>query len=326
MKHASGSVYQKHNNFVVSMLADLRIAREFLQSHLPSDLHQKLDFSSLQVESECLVKSDLKALYVDVLYSIKQLKKADKVYVLLEHSSKSSTLISTRFLEYSTQIFQRHRSRYKSNVNPLVVPIDFYTGLKGGKRPACFWESFGDNADLMKSLWSGSLPLVDVNNIHDRDMISETRPLSGLLCALMRRDLQQNIDNLLTLTAKSWQVLLLHSAHLANLCAEYLLQVNSHETASSIAKKIAKINPQLEEHVMSVAEKLIFEGEQIGEKRGEKKGEKKGEAKLLLFLLEKKFGVISLEQRQKITVASPQQLRQWGIAIFAADSIEKLLN
>jgi len=55
-------------------------------------------------------------------------------------------------------------------------------------------------------------------------------------------------------------------------------------------------------------------------------GEKRGEAKLLLRLIERKFGPPTEPVRQQLLEADPETLLRWSDQILTADSLEAMLH
>ncbi len=63
-----------------------------------------------------------------------------------------------------------------------------------------------------------------------------------------------------------------------------------------------------------------------GEAKGEVKGEVKGEAKLLLRQIERKFGEVTDEVRERIDAADSSQLLAWAERILTAESVAELFE
>ncbi len=67
------------------------------------------------------------------------------------------------------------------------------------------------------------------------------------------------------------------------------------------------------------------EGRREGREEGRKEGRKEGEAEVLLRLLERKFGPVGDEYREKIEQADDEQLLQWAERVLSADRIEDVI-
>jgi len=68
------------------------------------------------------------------------------------------------------------------------------------------------------------------------------------------------------------------------------------------------------------------EGRQKGRQEGERKGERKGSARLLLHLLQMKFGELDEQTLSRVNSADAEQLLIWSERILDADSLEEVFN
>lgn len=71
----------------------------------------------------------------------------------------------------------------------------------------------------------------------------------------------------------------------------------------------------------SVVQEWIAEGEARGIKKGIEKGIEKGEAKLLLRLLEHRFGALPGNVKTRIASASADELELWGERVLDAPGL-----
>ncbi len=60
--------------------------------------------------------------------------------------------------------------------------------------------------------------------------------------------------------------------------------------------------------------------------QGEQRGEQRGEAKILLRLIERKFGPPSETVRHRITAADSETLLEWSDRILEAQSLDEVLH
>jgi flagellar biosynthesis/type III secretory pathway protein FliH len=65
-------------------------------------------------------------------------------------------------------------------------------------------------------------------------------------------------------------------------------------------------------------------GLEKGLEKGRQEGRKEGEAQFLIRLLERKFGLLDDEIRQRIDAADRDQLLEWGERILKAERIEEV--
>ena len=83
----------------------------------------------------------------------------------------------------------------------------------------------------------------------------------------------------------------------------------------------------------AVAEALAAKGnpvlrrrEEAAEARGEQKGQQQGEARLLLRLLEEKFGPLDAQSRERIQAANAELLLDWGALLLKAHELRDVFG
>jgi hypothetical protein len=77
---------------------------------------------------------------------------------------------------------------------------------------------------------------------------------------------------------------------------------------------------------MTAAQILRAEGRAEGEAKGRAEGEAKGRAEVLLKLLEKKFGSVGPEIRDRVVSATIQDLDRWVERVLSAATLEEVLS
>ncbi len=82
----------------------------------------------------------------------------------------------------------------------------------------------------------------------------------------------------------------------------------------------------LEERIKEWEKELIEKGLQEGIKKGIEEGLEQGEAEVLIRSLERKFGEISPEYRQRIDDADSQQLLVWAERILSAETMDQVFT
>jgi len=61
---------KKHDPLARKFLTDLSIAKEFLSTHLPTDLLEACDLDTLQIESGSYIEDDLQTHCSDIVYKL----------------------------------------------------------------------------------------------------------------------------------------------------------------------------------------------------------------------------------------------------------------
>ena len=196
-----------HDAFFIRSMSDLRVAKEVLQQHLPSDLLNALDLDAIEICKDKFHSVNLKGKITDMLYRLplKQSTQPAYVAVLIEHQSIPQKQMPLRVLSYETAIMQQHWERHRTV--PLVYTLVYYNGQQN-------WIYSRDLKDLIQAppdlvaryalqpfqlielnqiadqelrhyLWAGVMGLA-MKHIYDRDILPALRDFIDLLQELER--------------------------------------------------------------------------------------------------------------------------------------------
>jgi predicted transposase/invertase (TIGR01784 family) len=122
-----------HNLMVRAVLNDVAEATSFLQRHLPQEVSQALDWSTLTLREGSFVDEDLRASEADFLYDIahRSGEEAVWIYVLLEHQSTPDRWMRLRLLKYCCRIWEMSFREYpEQRTLRAIVPLVFYQGAR----------------------------------------------------------------------------------------------------------------------------------------------------------------------------------------------------
>ncbi|EHD22009.1 MULTISPECIES: Rpn family recombination-promoting nuclease/putative transposase [Brenneria] len=151
-----------HDAIFKQFLGDIDIARDFLSIHLPPEIRQHCDFTTLQRESASFVDEELRSRVSDMLYSCRTTQGKGYIYCVIEHQSTLDRLMAFRLLRYCLAAMEQHLSQGHKTL-PLVVPLLFYHGDRRPYPYSLNWlESFHDpllarDIGVLMELWA--LPL-----------------------------------------------------------------------------------------------------------------------------------------------------------------------
>lgn len=118
-----------HDATFRQFLTQPEVARDFMEIHLPAELRDICDLSTLKLESGSFVEDDLRQYFSDVLYSLKTTAGEGYVHVLIEHQSSPDKHMAFRLVRYAVAAMQRHLEAGHKKL-PLVIPVLFYTGKR----------------------------------------------------------------------------------------------------------------------------------------------------------------------------------------------------
>lgn len=244
------------------------IARDFLALHLPPELRECCDFSTLKLESGSFVEDDLRQYFSDVLYSLKTTAGNGYIHVLIEHQSSPDKHMAFRLMRYAVAAMQRHLEAGHKRL-PLVIPILFYAGRRTPYPYSTRWLDEFDDPLLADRLYSHSFPLVDVTTIPD-DEIMQHRSMAALTLLqkhIRQRDLAELMDRLVSILMAGD-----HSSSQVISLVNYIVQAGEVSDAKTFVQELAQRVPQHENVLMTIAQQL----EQIGLEKGIAQGRIEG--------------------------------------------------
>lgn len=257
-----------HDATFRQFLTQPKIARDFMELHLPSELRECCELSTLKLESGSFVEDDLRQYFSDVLYSLKTTAGDGYIHVLIEHQSAPDKHMAFRLLRYAVAAMKRHPEAGNKRL-PLVIPVLFYTGRRTPYPYSTRWLDEFDDPALADRLYSHSFPLVDVTVIPD-DEIMQHRSMAALTLLqkhIQQRDLAELMDRLVSILMAGD-----HSSSQVISLINYIVQAGEASDAKTFVRELAQRVPQHENALMTIAQQL----EQIGLEKGIEQGIEQG--------------------------------------------------
>jgi predicted transposase/invertase (TIGR01784 family) len=164
------SIHQPHDKLFKQAMMDIHVAKEFFETHLPEEILQKVDLSTLRFENCSFIDEAFKGSEADVVYSVMIDGTVAYFYLLCEHQSEVDDMICFRLLVYTVRLMEMHGKRYPKRPLPIVYPLVIYTGKKPWDAPRVIYDLFGDQKELAKQVLSQPYQLIDVHRISDAEL------------------------------------------------------------------------------------------------------------------------------------------------------------
>lgn len=262
-----------HDALFKTFLTHPETARDFLQIHLPESLRMQCDLSTLQLESGSFIEDDLRALYSDVLWSIKMQSGSGYVYALIEHQSTPDKHMTFRLMRYAFAIMARHMDAGNEHL-PLVIPMLFYHGrITPYPFSMCWLDSFAQPA-LAREIYGDNFPLIDVTSFTDDEIQQHRRIaiLEFLQKNIRQRDLNDLVDQLVALLLPGYT-----TEHQFNVLMNYIARSGQLTSPGRFFRQLAQGMPEHKEQLMTLAEWFEERGRTKGRKQGREEGREEGE-------------------------------------------------
>jgi predicted transposase/invertase (TIGR01784 family) len=158
-------------------MQDIRVAKQFLQTFIPTRITRLISWDSVKIEKESFVDKHLQMKASDILYSTKFKERLGYIYLLIEHQSTPDKKMPFRLLRYMVNIMDLHLKQTAKACLPIIYPMVFYTGAKPYYYSMDLFDLFDeDKAELAKTILLGPYQLINSNEISDEEV-------SGLIWA-----------------------------------------------------------------------------------------------------------------------------------------------
>lgn len=295
-----------NDGFFKAIFSQPEHATAFFKSHLPAEVTEKIEWSTLVVLPGSFIKSSLQQVHTDLLFSVRIGARETLLYLLFEHQSSPDPTMPLRLLGYLTEIFNQH---YQNHGFPLppVLPFVFHQGPESWNISTAFEDLFKlppeVSSSLLPFLPKFSYALLDLTRFDPATGENDSHLRAIIL--LMKLARQKELLGF-------FQWLANYSAadlpdHLLGRMLLYALHTDSNLDAEQIYHTLST-NPELEKNAMSVAEKLRAEGRLEGQEKGRLEGQEKGLWIGKIQLLEE-FLNSSVSSRETLSPISLEELQ-----------------
>ena len=283
----SSSVHNPHDHFFGKAFSQPALVRDFIESYLPKTITEQLDLETLTLQPASFIDEALQEQFSDMLYRTHSKEgKPLYIYLLFEHKSYPERLVAYQLLGYLMAIWEQwltelrelRKQQPRGAKQPLrlipIIPIVVYHGDKP-------WEIDKQFATLIDApaAWAQWLPsfeylVTDLSTAANEAIVgmAMTRFVLRLLRHAREQTLLDNLPDILSeLTHFADADLAMHLLTIGIACVMQVrrdIQVEDYRRAL----RQARLLPQGEHIMMSLADQLIDQGRQEGLEEGWKKG------------------------------------------------------
>jgi predicted transposase YdaD len=267
-------LHHPHDLMVRAVLSDLAEATSFLQRHLPQEVSQALNWSTLKLLEGSFVDENLRASEADFLYEIERVSGKDSVwlYILLEHQSTPDRWMRFRLLKYCCRIwdmsFREHPDQRELRA---VVPLVFYQGERSWSYSSEFADLFAESVRDWPGVPRFSHGLIDQSGLQPDEVQGElkARLMQLLLMAAYHPTLawmEQVAGLLVSLSSLPYSDS--GGMNYVRIFVRYILSTQEPEAAESFREVLRQYAPVVGDDVMTTyAQELLAEGRAEGEIR-----------------------------------------------------------
>jgi len=307
----------------------------------------ELELSGLERFEASFVSDELRARESDMIWRVPFRGGWLYVYLLMEFQSTVDRFMALRMMVYVGLLYQelvRRRELTADGKLPPVLPLVLYNGERE-------WTAPLDVAELVVAGPGGlaryrpqmrSLLLDE-----QRYAESELAGMRNLVAAVFRLEQSREPEQVLRVLAAlgEW----LREPGQAELRRSLLAWINEvvvgrggedlrlpeldslREARTMLGQRVKEWQEQfkkegLQEGLQKGLQRGLQQGLQEGLERGLQQGLRRGEAQMLIRLLERKFGPLAEEVRQRVQEADAEQLLLWGERVLTAERLEEVFD
>jgi len=323
----SGMTPTPHDALFRALTADPVRARALLRDHMPNDIAGRLADTPPRIIEGTFVDEALRGSQSDLLMEVEtETGNLAFLYVLVEHKSTPDPGVVLQVASYMIRIWQRHAQGRAERFRalPPIIPLVGYSGSAPWTVPTELSEMMATDDPALRFMdlrvvlrqWARMSP----------EALSRDPELRAGLVTLTGQALEEPdlvaegvVDNDLLMG----QIMLY--------IAKVYVKVKIAEVLVIFGNTVAarKVEGFMETIEHALKEEGRAEGVAMGEARGLAKGEARGlamgrvegEGKSLMRLLERRFGTLSDEDRERIANANLEQLGRWLDRVLDAESL-----
>jgi len=317
-------IHQPHDRFFRSVFSDPDNVRDLLRNSLPPRVLQLLDLESIELSEESFIDERLSLYQSDILIRARTRASPVLIYILVDHKSYPDKWTVFQLLVYMVRIWERERSKNrKRNKLPCIIPIVFYHGSRKWSYPLAFSSYVNAEEKLACYVPDFRLVMFDLQKVDLDTLIAGLTVKTALKTfkyALkgLREHLEEIIKSLPDLPVDPKT-----RAFISRLL-EYIIQVGGDAKAEDLEEELESIESDLSREVMITIEEQILER---GKAAGKIEGTIQEKQQVLIRLLEKKFGPLDDDNKQRVLENKEgDELDRAIDLILDADSVEGVLS
>jgi predicted transposase/invertase (TIGR01784 family) len=317
-------IHQPHDRFFRSVFSETDNVRDLLRNSLPPRVFQLLDLKSIELSGDSFIDERLSLYQSDILIRARMRASPVLIYILVDHKSYPDKCTVFQMLVYMVRIWERELSRNrKLKKLPCVVPFIFYHGSRKWTYPLAFSSYVNVEEELdcyvpdfrpvMFNLQNVDLDLL-IGGLTVKTALKAFKyALKGLLPHL--EEILQSIPNL-PIDSKT-------RAFISRLL-EYIIQVGGDARAEDLKEELDAVASGVSKEVLMTIEELILER---GKVAGKIEGTIQEKQQVLIRLLEKKFGPLDDDNKQRVLDNRDGEKLDSAIdLILDADSVQVVLS
>ncbi len=315
-----------HDAFFKAIFHSPEAAAAALRRALPAPLSAAIDWDGLHLLSGEYVDGVLGGSRSDLVFEAPLAETTAVICFMMEHQSRPERWMVLRALDYGVQFWQRRRRIEPAALKvPLIIPVVLYNGARPWSAPTTLAELL-DVPDTLGDALAEHIPrfrllVDDLSRADDAEIeasVTVALALVGLLllknaaqCADWAPLLERLVPHLIAVARRSDGVEVLQQALV------YSYGVSEMPAGTIEARLIGRVPPDVEETMITTAERLREEGRTQGLEQGLEQGMRL----MLTRLLSLKVGPLPTRLQAAIDAADEARIIRWSDHFMVAENL-----
>jgi len=326
-----------HDKFFKETFSVRENVIDFLQGTFPEEIIKKLDLSTLTYDNTSYISEELKEYFSDIVYNCVYRETVIKISILFEHKSYPVPYPHIQVLQYLLKIWETNIKQGESF--KVVIPVIVYHGKEAWRsRRLCEYFEGVDEA-LCRFIPEFEYLYSDLGWYSNEEIKDKVFRSISLRIALLimrnifnERELEKKLKDFIEIGRQYFEEE--EGLRFLESVIRYLYNAPEIEV-EQVIETIKEVSEEGGRLSMTIATKLIekgrLEGEKKGKIEGERKGEKKGkiegEKSLLIRLIERKWGQLQPNIKERLDkINTLEELEILGEKVITSESIEELFS
>lgn len=294
------------------LFSHARMVRDLLQGFVGGDWLATIDFSTLERVSDAYVTDDLRARADDIIWRVRCDER--DVYLLIEFQSCPEPFMAVRVLTYVGLLYQdliKAQKVRRDELLPSVLPLVLYNGMQR-------WRAARDLGTLLYEAPRGlenlrpALPylLIDEGAYDDAQLA-----LDGNLVAMLFR-LENCFQRQMAKDLVTALVSQLRDPALQSLRRAFAIWLD-RVVFTRFTGTAADSTNELWERAAMLADRVPIWEQELRQE---------GQARLLLHIMDKRFGTLPERVKDRLTGGTSEQLTRWAERLLEGSSLTELFD
>jgi predicted transposase/invertase (TIGR01784 family) len=264
MEHPKKHIAKAHDHFFRMMMSDIRVAREFFETHLPKEVLAVTNLNKLELQSGTYINDMRKESIADMLFKTEIAGQTAYIYLVVDHQSRPDELMPFRVLKYICNFIEQDLKSTGNKRIPLILPIVVYHG----KQPWNYSNDINELVDAPKHLVDAyflkPFSLIDLNKIED-EVLKQNMWLGVMeltLKHIFAKDMLPYITDIIELLKNLEKA---DGKNFIEVVLTYILDRGELSNKDTFIDLVTtRLAPDVGKKIMTIAEQLKAEGIQQG--------------------------------------------------------------